>query len=478
MLVSPIESPLTVRVLRYFLWGGVLIFLLITTISLTVEYNRQIRLHVADVQNMLDRTNDAVSISLWNYDTQHLEAQVRSLALLPGVQRVEVFNHADGIILTSDDGAEAVAALPELSSIEQVVDEYYSAAGELIGRIVVTYTGAGVLADVGRRFVYTIVGVLVSIFGFSVMLLWFLNRDVISVLVNLSKSVDRISLDDPSPIPPLKRSSPRGDELDMLHRSINHFVAEISAHRRAREEAERKSHLLIVEIERLSRIATVQTFATTVAHELNQPLGAILGNAETALLVLQEAPEKTHSIEDMLQDIVTGVQRAAQVVRSVRDMVEKRDQEHSEINVQEVLEHSLEALEIHLKYLHVLVQTRVEASDLRVVGNETELQQVLLNLLSNAAEAISAAGTHQGLVNILLDRNHAGDVRLILSDNGPGLDRTNERDIFAPFYTTKPGGMGLGLWISQILVERHRGTLEFCNLASGGAQFTITLPAV
>jgi len=225
----------------------------------------------------------------------------------------------------------------------------------------------------------------------------------------------------------------------------------------------------------MTRIATVGQLSAAISHQLNQPLAAILGNAETAQKMLGREPLDIQELREICRDIVNEDQRATNVIRRLGELYKRGDVHMASIDLNQLIRETLELLDTELLIRHVMVATNLESALPQIEGGQVQLQQVILNLVLNAADAMSAIEPEARRLTIRTESSGA-DVRLYVEDNGPGIPADHLKTVFDPFWTTKPGGMGMGLAICQSIVTAHRGTIMAVN-AVCGAIFCVTLPA-
>lgn len=245
--------------------------------------------------------------------------------------------------------------------------------------------------------------------------------------------------------------------------------------RRRRRLAEVDSRQRLAELAHVNRYSAVGEMTTSIAHELNQPLGSILTNTETAELMLKAASPDIEEIQRILADIRRDDLRASEVIRRLRSVLKKTPFEVSDIELNDTVREAVglvgavaEGRRIALIFTPVLV-------DLHVKGDLVQLQQVVLNLIINAMDAISDANTVKREISIWTVRvGNQAEVNVV--DTGPGLATSDLANVFDPFFTTKPHGMGMGLAIAKTIVEAHQGTIIATNQQGGGARFTIRLP--
>jgi PAS domain S-box-containing protein len=239
------------------------------------------------------------------------------------------------------------------------------------------------------------------------------------------------------------------------------------------EEALRKTQ---ADLAHVSRVTTMGELVASIAHEVNQPLGAIVTNGSACLhLLSREAPDLDKSREVIGRMINDGM-RASEVIKRIRDLLHKAPTERVPLNINETVQEVI-AL-VGSDVLRSKVELRAElAADLPpVTGDRIQLQQVILNLILNARDAMSEVRTHPRELLITTLKSKSGDLVVAVRDSGKGLDAKDADRIFDPFFTTKAEGMGLGLSISRTIVEAHGGTLWAKQNEGKGATIQFSLP--
>ncbi|MBR1173762.1 HAMP domain-containing histidine kinase [Bradyrhizobium sp. KB893862 SZCCT0404] len=247
--------------------------------------------------------------------------------------------------------------------------------------------------------------------------------------------------------------------------------------RRHRRLAEVESRQRLAELAHVNRYSAVGELTTSIAHELNQPLGSILTNTETAELMLRGASPDMDEIRHILADIRRDDQRASEVIRRLRSVLKKTPFEVRDIELNDTVREAIglvralaDGRRITLAYTPALV-------NLHVRGDPVQLQQVVLNLIINAMDAVSDGDMKKREVSVSTVRaGHQAEIRI--ADTGPGIASADLGSVFNPFFTTKPEGMGMGLAIARTIVEAHHGTIAAENQPWGGALFTIRLPLI
>jgi C4-dicarboxylate-specific signal transduction histidine kinase len=232
------------------------------------------------------------------------------------------------------------------------------------------------------------------------------------------------------------------------------------------------------ELTHLSRVNMLGELAGSLAHELNQPLTAILSNAQAAQRFLAHDQPDLNEVRDILVDIVAEDKRAGEVIRRLRPLLKKGEVQRLPLNVNEVVLEALELVRGDLVNHGVAAQTEL-APDLPVLhGDRVQLQQVLLNLVMNACDAMAGAARDDRQITIRTDLAGDGLVRVSVVDSGPGIAPDKLEQVFEPFYTTKPHGMGLGLAVCRTIIMAHGGKLWAANNPGRGASFHFALPAM
>ena len=245
--------------------------------------------------------------------------------------------------------------------------------------------------------------------------------------------------------------------------------------RRRRRLAEVESRQRLAELAHFDRYSAAGELTVSIAHELNQPLGSILTNAETAELILKGSSPNLDEIREILADIRRDDQRASEVIRRLRGALKKTPFELMEVDVNETVRDVIGFLGAVAHRRDIALKCATASADLRVKGDAVQLQQVIQNLVLNAMDAISETEAKEREVSVSTGRSAAG-VEITVSDTGPGMAADNLKNVFNPFFTTKSHGLGMGLAIVRTIIEAHHGQIVAENQPSGGALFTIRLP--
>jgi signal transduction histidine kinase len=245
--------------------------------------------------------------------------------------------------------------------------------------------------------------------------------------------------------------------------------------RRHRRLAEVESRQRMAELAHVNRYSAAGELTASIAHELNQPLGSILTNTETAESMLKGASPNLDELREILADIRRDDQRASEVIRRLRSVLTRTPFEMTDINLNETVREVIGFVGAVAHGRDIALRCATTSVDLRVKGDAVQLQQVILNLIINAMDAITQAEAKEREVNVTTNLSAAwAEIRV--SDTGPGMAAGDLKNVFKPFFTTKPQGMGMGLAIARTIIEAHQGQISAENQLSGGALFTIRLP--
>jgi PAS domain S-box-containing protein len=261
--------------------------------------------------------------------------------------------------------------------------------------------------------------------------------------------------------------SPAGRAVRML--GINMDITERkSADIEAEQQRQQVSHL--------TRVAVLGELSGALAHELNQPLTAILSNSQAAQRLLQNVPLDLEEMQEILQDITNEDKRAGEVIKRLRTLLKKGEAQRQLLDLNDIVQEVVALSHADLVARNIELSTRMGSGFPRVLGDAVQLQQVLLNLVRNACDAMDAIAFPQRKLTII-SAVHAPDLlQVSVADRGVGITGTDLEKLFEPFFSTKPQGMGLGLSISRSVIAAHGGRLWAQNNADGGATFAFTLP--
>ena len=244
-----------------------------------------------------------------------------------------------------------------------------------------------------------------------------------------------------------------------------------------RRLAQEKLHQVQSEFARAARIATLGELTGSIAHEVNQPLTAITTNSETAVRWLDRPEPNVAKARELTERIVEEARRAAAVITRIRAIASGRVQELTTLSLHDVINDAIALLSSEIRGTNVSISLDLLPTLPKVTGDRVQLQQVIVNLMINAAQAMANADAARRVILIqtmLIDERTIG---CAVEDSGPGIDPQHFNRLFDSFYTTKDTGMGLGLPVSRSIIEAHQGEIRADNNSRlGGARFSFTLP--
>ena len=250
----------------------------------------------------------------------------------------------------------------------------------------------------------------------------------------------------------------------------------LNEHRR-RKWAEVQARQRMAELARVNRFSTAGELTASIAHEINQPLGAILTNAETAQAILKSQSPDIVELKDILDDILQDDRRASEVIRRIRSLLSKAPFELKNLDLNEVARETVEFLSTLAIGRKVELHSLITPNALPILGDPIQLQQVILNLVVNGIDAMKDTPAENRIVSIRTSRVEKF-AQLSVSDFGSGIPADKLKEVFEPFFTSKEAGMGMGLSIARTIIEAHGGLIWAKNRDHGGASFRIKLPLV
>jgi signal transduction histidine kinase len=256
------------------------------------------------------------------------------------------------------------------------------------------------------------------------------------------------------------------------------IISGLLLERRRRRAAELESRGRLAQVMQMNRSAGLSVISSSIAHELNQPLGAILSNAQAAEILLKQNPPDLDQIGTILADICKSDQRAGQVITHLRDLLRKNDQEPEVVNLNDVIMLVVEILAPEAKVRDVTLTANLDPHPLPVRVNPVHLEQVLLNLALNGMDATASRSPQDRHVTIRTNVFNNVTIKVSIVDSGAGIPADKLQRIFEPFFTTKEKGTGLGLAIARTIIERSGGEISAENRPNGGAVFRFSLPMV
>jgi C4-dicarboxylate-specific signal transduction histidine kinase len=264
----------------------------------------------------------------------------------------------------------------------------------------------------------------------------------------------------------------REETRDKDNRRKQIRVGQNATQRRLSEQALGKAQ---TEQTHMARVTSLGVLTASIAHEVNQPLGAIVTNGETGLRWLARPDLDVEKVRELLKRVVADARRASDIIDRIRAMAAGQHPRHTRLSLDEIVKESMVFLHHEFQSRGIAVSLELTPQLPQVVGDRTQLQQVIVNLAVNALQAMAPSRGRSLLIRSL--RSDSETVCCMVEDSGPGIAPADLPHLFDSFFTTKDAGMGMGLPISRSIIEAHGGHIRADNESTlGGARFSFALP--
>ncbi len=257
---------------------------------------------------------------------------------------------------------------------------------------------------------------------------------------------------------------------------LRHTNEQLESEIAERKRAEETVHRTQADLAHLTRVMTMSELATSIAHEVNQPLAAIVTNGSAGMRWLAADPPNIERARESIARVISEGNRASEVIQRIRALSKKASPHKTPIDLNDVIQEVLALIGTELVKNRVLLTCDLTPNLPKVTGDRVQLQQVLLNLIMNAVEAMSVMKDRTRNLVIRSSPNDRGDVLIAVCDSGPGVDPHHLDQVFEAFFTTKTEGVGMGLSISRSIIEAHGGRLSVVANKGPGATFQFSLP--
>jgi signal transduction histidine kinase len=266
---------------------------------------------------------------------------------------------------------------------------------------------------------------------------------------------------------------PWPDELVQRLRLVGEIFANALARKRAEEETQR----LREQLARVARLTTMGELAAAIAHEINQPLCAIVSNAQATQRFLAAGATDVGEVREILQDIVADSRRASEVIGRIRTLLQKGESQRTPLDLNDAIREVVALMQHQLTRKGIALSLNLAPRLPLVLGDRVQLQQVVLNLMVNAIDALDQVAAGPRELSLLSAPTAGEKVAVSVRDSGPGIPAEQLERVFDSLFTTKPGGIGIGLTISRSIIQAHDGRI-WADPKTGGATFHFTLPAL
>jgi signal transduction histidine kinase len=254
-----------------------------------------------------------------------------------------------------------------------------------------------------------------------------------------------------------------------------YVLAALFAERRE-SEARLTSSNMMLERERSNKLMNLEAMAASISHEVKQPLTGITLNGSALQRYLGDRSPKLEKARSAAEKMIVGSYRIGQILDDIRELFGTTERKPDPVNVNDLTLGALRALDGELKNHHVVTRVHLKPELPPIIGHSGQLQQVIVNLIQNAIDAMDSVDDGRRVLQVSTEYNGGDAISITIEDTGPGIDPKKSDDIFGAFFTTKPHGMGLGLAICRMIVERHEGELSVASANPHGAIFRIKLP--
>lgn len=245
-----------------------------------------------------------------------------------------------------------------------------------------------------------------------------------------------------------------------------------------RKQAEQEQHVLRRQLMHVSRVTTAGELTAALAHEISQPLAAILANAQAARHILNDEKPDMDELHAILEDIISDDSRARDMIKRIRSLLRKESEKSGRVDINQVIEDVLKLVEPESRFRGVTVRSVLAQGLPPAMGDPIQMGQVVINLLLNAMEAFGEDSEPPRDVTVESRMEGGTEIVVSVRDTGKGIGEQAMRSVFDPFYTARGNGLGLGLPISRSIIEAHGGRLSAADNPGAGATFSFSLPVM
>ena len=256
------------------------------------------------------------------------------------------------------------------------------------------------------------------------------------------------------------------------------LIGQIIATAINRRKSEEKNRKLREELFQVTRCITMGELSASLTHELNQPLCSIMTDAETGLRFISGSKTDIDEVRNILEDIISATKRASDVITGLRGMFKKEEKKFKILNINELIKKSLNLVYGTIALRNIKINMQLLSEPVSIYGDDIKLQQVIINLILNGSDSMANVTGEKREMLVGAEMADEDNMKLFVRDRGNGIKKEEIDKIFLPFYTSKSGGMGMGLFIAKSIIEEHNGKLWAENNPDSGATFYLTIPSV
>jgi len=447
-----------------------LITLLLTAIQLLVEY-RSLLKQIDKLPTQIEASlGPALGNAVWAFDKTQIQTLLKGINDLDYIERSE---------LKLKDGQLFTEQVPLSENTRDYPIEIYHLSGGKefhVGHLTITSSLDEALHTILHQAAVILLknGLKTTLVVIFLMLLFhnLIGRHLLTII----NYMQQINGSEQKPAMQLQRSErEKPDELDQLTDEYNQLQSRLQqAHQAHLDESDRREQAE-KHLHHLERVSAMGELATSLAHELNQPLSGIMGYSDMAARLSQQ-PEPSPQLKTCIDRIGSEAERASQIIKRTRAFLQKKSRHAELIDFVSTIEDSIELIRHRAQQFSIRIDFNSSAKKpALIMADPVQLQQVLVNLMMNAIDALKESEADQPGIQLTLE-SATSEWKLSVSDNGPGINADLADKIFDPFISSKENGMGVGLAICCNIVETLHGTLDAGNSDTGGACFTLTLP--
>lgn len=455
---------------------SIVLFSSLLTLTLTgAQLYLQYRLDIVNVEQSAQIIRDSwlasLTESVWDYDTDLIEMQLNGMINLPFIMQIQ---------LTLSDGQYFAVGHPTSNAEKTLAYTFplqHIQSGKLhhLGELKVIADTDRIHQDLIRYAITVLVSNLLKTALVVIFMLFIFHLLLGQHLIQIVAYLRGDDGHEPGHPMRLPRKKIQRDELDDVVDAYNDMALRLHEENHRRLEESEARAAMQQQLARMDRQVTMGEMASSLAHELNQPLASITGYADICQRFLGQ--NDLERLSQTLEKVSNEAIRASEIIRRTREFIRSRKMTQEPVAVVDLLENTVAIIHHSAQEHHIQIAIDSTLSDVECVFvDKIQIQQVLINLLRNAMDALEQQDEPRQISVSAYSQGAA--ISICVADNGPGISGQVMKTLFAPFVTTKDDGMGIGLAISRAIVEAHHGQLDAYNQADGGACFELKLGRV